>query len=457
MSTTYTREQILALAPDAQVAAAGQSLAQPIKWQAVGRNESVIWGSHQGSGSSPYLVAVDLAGPAFKCSCPSRKRPCKHALGLFLVVTNHPYVVSDAPRPEWVQEWSAGRAKTAEKAEPKAGKREQPVSAEQPARPSARELQREKRVQEGAATLARWLDDLIRQGLGSAEQQPPSFWEAQAARLVDAQAPGLARRVRALGALPHSGEGWPARLLAQAAQLHLLLEGYARLATLPPELQQEIRREIGWTQDQDALRGQPGVRDQWLVVGQRQTEEDRLRVQRTWLWGVQSQAGALVLDFAPPGRPLECSLVPGTALDAELVFWPGATQQRALVKAQDRLTQLRDLPGYATINAALAAYGAALAANPWLDRWLVPLTGIVPTRQGQDWLLRDGAGCALPLRVADEDGWRLLALSGGRPLALTGEWDGERLTLLSVWDGARLQMFGGPAPEAQSGPNGRRA
>nr|WP_279163542.1 SWIM zinc finger family protein [Rhodococcus erythropolis] len=27
---------------------------------------------------------VDLRGPAYKCSCPSRKFPCKHALGLLV-------------------------------------------------------------------------------------------------------------------------------------------------------------------------------------------------------------------------------------------------------------------------------------------------------------------------------------------------------------------------------------
>ncbi len=39
----------------------------------------------QGSGRQPYQARVDLAEPAFKCSCPSRKFPCKHGLALLLL------------------------------------------------------------------------------------------------------------------------------------------------------------------------------------------------------------------------------------------------------------------------------------------------------------------------------------------------------------------------------------
>ena len=42
------------------------------------------------------------------------------------------------------------------------------------------------------------------------------FWQNMAARMVDSQAPGLARRVRELGELASSGEGWQSRVLARA-------------------------------------------------------------------------------------------------------------------------------------------------------------------------------------------------------------------------------------------------
>jgi SWIM zinc finger len=43
-----------------------------------------VWGLCAGSGKRPYQTVVDLTGPAYKCSCPSRKFPCKHALALLL-------------------------------------------------------------------------------------------------------------------------------------------------------------------------------------------------------------------------------------------------------------------------------------------------------------------------------------------------------------------------------------
>ncbi|WP_345024954.1 SWIM zinc finger family protein, partial [Nonomuraea roseoviolacea] len=49
------------------------------------RRGVVLFGECEGSGATPYQTCVDLDGPAYRCGCPSRKAPCKHALGLLLV------------------------------------------------------------------------------------------------------------------------------------------------------------------------------------------------------------------------------------------------------------------------------------------------------------------------------------------------------------------------------------
>jgi hypothetical protein len=67
------------------------------------------------------------------------------------------------------------------------------------------------------------------------------------------------------------------------ARLHLLLTSFRRLDALPSDLQQEIRAQIGWTQNETELHQQPGERDHWQVLGQRETVADRLRVRRIWL------------------------------------------------------------------------------------------------------------------------------------------------------------------------------
>jgi hypothetical protein len=295
---------------------------------------------------------------------------------------------------------------------------------------------REAKVAAGVEELGRWLCDIVRQGLAGAQGRPYSFWEGMAARMVDAQAPGLARMVRALAGVPASGEGWQARLLERLALLHLLLEGYRRIDTLPAATQADIRTAIGWSYSQDDLLASDGLRDRWLILGQRVEDEDGLRVQRSWLWGQQRARPALILSFAAPGQPLDRSLAPGTSLDAELVYFPGAHPLRALIKQRHGGPEpIGGWAGYADLAAATAAYAAALAALPWLERFPMSLQAATPTRAGERWIVRDGDGRVLPLAHGFAHGWRLLALSGGRPLALFGEWDGATLLPLSAQAG----------------------
>ena len=108
-----TVDQVLALAPDAAAAAAGRKLASVKPWRGLGRSPAALWGECQGS--ALYQVRVDLADLTIKCSCPSRKFPCKHGLGLLLLASGAPAAVPEAEPPEWVSDWLARRATTAEK------------------------------------------------------------------------------------------------------------------------------------------------------------------------------------------------------------------------------------------------------------------------------------------------------------------------------------------------------
>jgi Mg-chelatase subunit ChlD len=74
----------LSLAPDASSQRAAAGLANPSRWSGSGAAGDLVWGLCAGSGKRPYQTVVDLTGPAYKCSCPSRKFPCKHALALLL-------------------------------------------------------------------------------------------------------------------------------------------------------------------------------------------------------------------------------------------------------------------------------------------------------------------------------------------------------------------------------------
>jgi hypothetical protein len=432
----WTPEQILGLAPDASSAKAGQGLATLRDWQTLGCDERSAWGLCQGSGKNPYQTQIDLSEPAFKCSCPSRKFPCKHGLGLFLLLANQPQAFTEKTPPTWVNEWLESRAKRAEQ---KAEKRqtENPVDETAQAR---RALARETKVSAGVQELELWLRDLVRNGLAVAQTQPTQFWERMAARLVDAQAPGLARLVREMGGAAvnvSSGENWQARLLERAGRLYLLIEGYKRIYELPEDHQADIRAAIGWTVNQEELLTQPSIqncwRDCWQVLGSRVEQEDRLCVQRVWLWGETTNRPALILNFAHGHQPLDVSLVTGTKFDAELAFYPGAFALRALVK--ERFSDVEPAEfwvGYETVSAATAVYAAALALHPWLEQFPMPLSAVTPIRRNEGWALRDSEGRILPVHPK-VDAWAFLALSGGHPMALFGEWDGDFWWPLSVW------------------------
>ncbi|MEV8106806.1 SWIM zinc finger family protein, partial [Streptomyces sp. NPDC088135] len=98
----WTVEQVLTLAPDDASRRAGSRLGSAGPWSGGGCDGSgAVWGLCKGSGSTPYRTVVDTTGPAYACSCPSRKFPCKHALGLLLVWASGEAALSAGEVPDW--------------------------------------------------------------------------------------------------------------------------------------------------------------------------------------------------------------------------------------------------------------------------------------------------------------------------------------------------------------------
>jgi hypothetical protein len=430
----WTAEQVLALAPDAASRTAGSKLGTAGPWSETGSGEGTVWGLCRGSGSRPYQSVVDLAGPAYKCGCPSRKFPCKHALGLLLLWAGGDGAVpASADPPGWAGEWLAARRGRVE-GRPARG---DGGSASGPADPEAarrRAERRAERVTAGATELEQRLADLLRGGLAPAEQGGYGAWDETAARMVDAQAPGLAARARELGAIPASGPGWPARLLEECALLHLLDQGWLRRDTLPDALAATVRSRLGLPAPADG----PPVRDRWLVLAQYDTVDAKLTTRRIWLHGAGSGDTRLLLSYGAAGRAPELSLPVGLALDAELSGHPGAGRARASLgerHAPPAPAAFRP-PGGATADAA-DRYGAALRDDPWLESVPVTLERVIPVPDGETWQLADAdTDTALPLtRTArSRPGlWRLTALSGGAPVTVFGECGHRGFTPLTAW------------------------
>ncbi|MEO5878059.1 MAG: SWIM zinc finger family protein [Streptosporangiaceae bacterium] len=416
MSERWARGQVLGLAPDAPSQKAAGSLAKPAKWPSSGCDENAVWGECQGSGRTAYKTIVDLTEPAFKCSCPSRKFPCKHGLALMLLWSDGD--VTEGSRPGWAAEWLDQRQQRAEKTTERREAREKD--------PRTAEL-REQQVDDGVAEFARWLSDQVAHGLAAAERAPYALWDDAARRLVDAKAPALAGRVKGLAAIPRRGEGWPDRLLEEYGLLHLLVRAHQRRSDLSETLQATVRSKVGFTLTQDEVLAGERLRDHWYVAGLYDAQQEQLTTRRVWLRGQHTGRSAMVLSFAPAGRVLDTSLVVGSVLDAELAFYPGAQPLRAVVADRHGVPHLAP-PRGTSVSGLLEEYAAALARDPWLDRWPAVLDGV---RLGRGNVLVDAHGAAIPLLTPDP--WRLLAVSGGGPITVAGEWTPAGLRPLSAW------------------------
>lgn len=410
-----------ALAPDVRSVAAARPLLME-RWAEAGRDAWGLWGRCRG-----YRVAARLQEPASRCSCPSPKHPCKHALALMLLAHEVPGAVPAGERPEWAQDL-------------------QPIPPAPPRAPDplARE-RREASISEGLQELDVFLRDVARQGLAALQPRGYAPWDEMAKRMVDAKAAGVARLLRDLGGSVASGRhgaDWAGAALERLGRLALLTAGWSRRSALGPEEGADLRTQVGGSWNAEELLRGWGVQDRWAVVGQR-SEVDELCVQRTWLQGLATRRTGLVLEFSYGDPVFPSGLQPGTTLEAELVFGDSAWPQRCLVRDRQGLPdRLSGLPQGADCDGAGRTLAEALARNPWLDRVGVGLRRVLPLRREPRWLLRDVQGAGLPLHPRFTGEWSLLAVSGGHPVDMFGEWDGEAFRPLSAWVEGRFVGLG---------------
>ena len=424
-----TAETVLALAPDSSSAQAARKLCRPAGWPTLNAGTEALWGECQGSGSRPYLVGIDLRTPEYACtcSCPSRKFPCKHGLALLLLHVSAQGQWGSTALPEPLRKWLDGRHTRQSGAAPVDGAAEKTFS---PAAKAKREAARTARITAGLQDLYLWLQDLIREGLHSARTLPYRSWDAQAARLIDAQVPGAARLARQIPELLPGESGEP--LLAHLGKLALLCEGWANRDALTQPERLQLLTALGQPLDTVALTAGEGAVEEWTVMGHLQRPDGRLEVRRTWLRRTRDAQTAVILDFAPNGHGFPAafpSLVAGR-LDLRLVqaLYP----QRAVLEGEAAWNPGGTLPSAPPLSIAgmHAQYASALARNPWLE--------FIGCQIGPVWLLPDPPeahdlhGHAVTLSGGDP--YLMMAHAGGRPTTLFGEWNGASFEVINVID-----------------------
>jgi hypothetical protein len=430
MGSSLSREQVLDLAPDTASIKAANKLLSDGKWPLLGADDQVLWGLCQGSGTRAYQTQIDLNGLVSRCSCPSRKFPCKHSLALMLLYSqNNPRFTEYQNRPDWVNEWLSARRMRAEKKAAKA-KRTSADPQAVAAAAAKRAQRRWKRIAEGVTELQRWLTDCYQRGFANLDFTQRQQWEDMIARSVDAQAPGIGRFIQqAMDAIVFKTETSSYEVaLEQLGLLQLLIDAVNRHKTLSPERIMDLRAALGWSIDKEEVINNPdaeSLHDIWRVVGQFTDLGDRnLLERRIWLYGANSNRYALILDFTVNGQHWDRHWTVGHCYQTTLRFYPGLVPMRALA-SDVKVVEEGGWPEFDT-DKATEQVSRWLGANPWLQT--------LPMALAPAWPVLTEAGCVLsledgtvPLKIDDYDAWLMIAQSGGHPLRVFGEWNGRYL------------------------------
>ena len=423
----WTRERVLSHAPDRASARAAAALADTQAWRDTGADPSSVWGVWTG-GSQAYQIVVALSSPpSYACSCPSRKVPCKHALGLLLQWSVGKVLPGEPP--DFAAAWLRARAARRSQSVPPSGGRQTGELAD-PAAAAKRASARAERVASGLDELDQWLCDQVRGGIAGLESAGYAHFDRMAARLVDAQAPGVAGMLRSIP-VEFASAGWPSRVLEQLGALHLLVQAHRRLDQLPADLAATVRTRIGYSVSKAEVLGLPGVLDHWFAVGMVDTTEYRLDTRRIWLHGAASGRWAVIMSFAPPGGLLDATVMAGHLLHARLHFYPGAGQFRALIGEQISATAGPTMPPAESFAEVRGRFAQLVASDPWAVRMPAAIKA-VPVPSAGKWRLRadDGACCDI-IDLPDEP-WPLLARSAGEPIEVFGEWTTRGFRPLSL-------------------------
>lgn len=443
-----SKETITALAPDQASLNAANKLMKPAKWPLREVDATFAWGECQGSGANPYRVVFDLSDHGYKCSCPSRKFPCKHVLALMWMYSDEPAGFSDGSTPTWVADWVGRRRKSngdEKKAAPStAGKSltaaalPEVEKAPDPKAEARAKAAAEKRAQDTRAALCGAMDDLeiwvadqLRTGLMGLLGDLARF-RAIAARMVDGKAQALAGRLdevpAELMALP--GEERLDALIIRLGKLVLLARAFRADPDNPA-----TRRAVASAESREDLLGLKDalrVTSTWQVAGERiRTRRDGLVSHATYLLNLAQTEGqprfAQLLDFFPASLGKRgTSFATGERFKAELVFYPGPAPLRAVIAERGAAEDVAPWPDAPAEILSQAAQHIATA--PWETAVpvVLPEGRIVLSKTGKPWWRSTGGDLALPL--SGPTGEAELGMVLERSAAL---WDGNRLSLLS--------------------------
>jgi hypothetical protein len=459
-----TRAQVEAAAPDQAALKAAGGLLKSAIWplRAIDAAGTLIWGECQGSGANPYRVMADISDLGTKCTCPSRKFPCKHALALLWMLADDPRPFQAAPVPEWVDDWLSRRRKgsaptaklsagasiddalTATEAAPPDPKAE----ARRAAAAEKRSIEVRATIRDATRELDNWIEDQLRTGISSFLGDHQGRCRRIAARLVDGKAAGLASRIDEMPSrlMALRAAEQPEGAIVELAKLSLLVRAWRSRPGEP-----ELAREVTTAEARDALLQSADatrVKGIWEALGDRiTTRRDGLVSHATWLFrrsagATDTHRFAVLLDYYPAsaGRR-STALGAGDQFEGEVIFYPAVLPLRAILGERQAVASAALLPPeIAPAADILAGWRDRLSAAPWAQEQPVflPSGRFATDESGHPWWRADSGEHALPLAEAPDE-----HLYGFGFAALAGVWNGWRFDPIAGWsDWGRVNFNG---------------
>ena len=194
-----TEENVAAMAPSEGALGDARGLLKKNAFRGFARSQDgiLVFAECKGSAKEPYKVSLDFASskisPSMRCNCPSRQRPCKHALALALAYAQKGSAFPVGQPPADLIEKSE---KLKERREKQATVEEKPreVNKAALARKTAQQL-------DALVSLEKFMLDIATTGLGGLKSKGAQAVIEQASRMGDSQLTGARQRLLHLAAL----------------------------------------------------------------------------------------------------------------------------------------------------------------------------------------------------------------------------------------------------------------
>jgi hypothetical protein len=405
---------------------AGRGLASTNHWQILAYNNEFIWGEFPNARQNSIQTFVSRLDMTVACSCNSRKFPCRHGIGLLLLAAKRPSHFSRLLPEGWL-------AQRIERHRLEQQRKQQQLFSQKV--PTARQHDKQEQftlLQTGMTKLELWLQDLVRHGLAVLPDRTKQFWIDMAHQMVDAEAPEIAHQLRQMSTIPLKQPDWADQYLQKIGELFLLIQGFKQFTSQPIEMQTDLKAAVGWFPPPFTQIGER-IEDDWLVLGHLTRNVSSRSWLYTWLWGIDSNRPAAVLQILQQQRASAVAMATGNPIRGVLHFdkshWPLFAHMPMLENSKRPFANPQ---GFTTISDAMSSYNNAIAHRPWIGAFPLLLHKIRPVSTPNGFFLIDNQGFLLSVATPFLYRWHLEAISGGDSLSLFGVWDGRFFAPLSI-------------------------